>query len=311
MAIDLQINTSKNLLHEFGNGLGIEVENNSLLLNGAHGEGEAFLRYFPNQLELYHFKFNLKLPISIHSFNPADSEWLLLNINLSKLPLEKTVNEKELALQRYLPSGILLYSAGTQVYSTSPTNESYEVCIVRFHKNFLKQYMPHESDFQSAPKAIVYEDLDPSSEGSLRNSLREKDLMKSHAHLLSFLSAFVDKLRLRDKEERLEHLHPNDIKGLFLAAAALRNPLAKDVPGIEMLAKIANMGTTKFKTTFKQVFGSAPMQYHQRIRMEYAKEKLVQKTKSPTELSYELGYSHPSKFTQAYKKQFGSLPSEA
>jgi len=43
--------------------------------------------------------------------------------------------------------------------------------------------------------------------------------------------------------------------------------------------------------------------------MEYAREQIVVGNRSASELSYELGYSHPAKFTKAYKNQFGVLPS--
>ena len=69
------------------------------------------------------------------------------------------------------------------------------------------------------------------------------------------------------------------------------------------------MGTTKFKVLFKQLFGNAPRQYRNKIRMEYAREELVARRKTPTEMSHELGYSHPSNFTIAYKKYFDKLPS--
>jgi len=52
------------------------------------------------------------------------------------------------------------------------------------------------------------------------------------------------------------------------------------------------------------------MQYHHKIRMEYAKSSIVQKHKTSSEIAYELGYAHPSKFTRAFKNYFGEVPSE-
>ena len=69
------------------------------------------------------------------------------------------------------------------------------------------------------------------------------------------------------------------------------------------------MGATKFKSSFKQVFGCAPMQYRNKIRLEYARDEINSHGRSPTEISYLLGYSHPSNFTAAYKKYFGEVPS--
>lgn len=69
------------------------------------------------------------------------------------------------------------------------------------------------------------------------------------------------------------------------------------------------MGITKFKESFKMVFGLAPLQYRNRIRMEYAREELMNKKQTVSELSYALGYSHPSNFTAAFKRFYGKLPS--
>ena len=104
-------------------------------------------------------------------------------------------------------------------------------------------------------------------------------------------------------------MHSEDLKKLFVAAAHLRNPISKDTPSIEELATIAQMGKTKFKRLFKQLFGSAPFQYRNKIRMEFAKEDLLSGKTTPTEMSYTLGYAHPSNFTAAYKKYFNELPS--
>ena len=74
---------------------------------------------------------------------------------------------------------------------------------------------------------------------------------------------------------------------------------------------MAQMGLTKFKELIKKDFGQATMEYRNRIRMEYAQRMLEMRRRNPGELSHELGYSHPSNFTTAYKKHFGHLPSEA
>jgi AraC-like DNA-binding protein len=44
--------------------------------------------------------------------------------------------------------------------------------------------------------------------------------------------------------------------------------------------------------------------------METAKNELLQKNKSITELAYALGYSSPQHFSKAYKKMYGITPGE-
>ena len=120
---------------------------------------------------------------------------------------------------------------------------------------------------------------------------------------------FLKKLSLHAQSKTHNELHTDDVKNLFAASIYLRDPLAESYPSIDELAAIANMSNTKFKTLFKQLFGSAPQQYKTKIRMEYAREELLTNHRTASEISRELGYSHPSNFTATYKKYFGELPS--
>ncbi|MEM6725096.1 MAG: AraC family transcriptional regulator [Bacteroidota bacterium] len=307
------IDVRQNILEQFAGFFGLETKDGVLAMDAPMGSGRMQFLGLPNQLELYHLTFQVNFPFSLSSANPSDSEWLLLNINLSKGILEKTVNDTQVNIQRYLPTGMLFYPPGIRVFSTSPPGEVFEIALVRFHRSLLELYDAEQikRHIPEGQQTVIYEDLDHRSEALLRESicLSEKKIL-IHAKLLELLAIFFEKLMSRSADPKQEQLHPDDLDGLFLAAAHLRNPFANTVPGIPELAAIANMGTTKFKTSFKQVFGLPPMKYHQKIRMDFAHDQLQSGAKSPTELSYDLGYSHPSKFTQAFKKQFGRLPSE-
>lgn len=306
-----KIDVQQNILKQFAQQLAIPVTENQITLDANFGTGSIQYFAFPEQLELYHFKFKTNTPIRINSQNPVDSNWLLLNINLSSVSYIKTVNQQQLNLQKYLPSGMLFYTPKTKVQSISPPNTAFEIGLIRFPKSFLATYLtPDLSSLQNTQNALIYEDLDPQSELLLLDALKPtNNKLKRHSSLLGFLAIFINKLIQRTTEEKYQNLHANDLKGLFLAAAQLRNPTNKSLPTILQLAKLAGMGSTKFKNCFKQVFGNPPIKYHQKIKMEYALQQLKNQQKTVSEISYELGYSHPSKFTSAFKKQFHILPS--
>jgi len=205
----------------------------------------------------------------------------------------------------------LFYTPDTHVSSSSPKHVDFEIVLIRIHRDFFKQYESYKIfNLQNSENALLYEDLDFAMESALKSLIEYKEnKIRANSFLMQFLADIIDKLKNRELPTNYEHLHPMDIKGLFMASAHLRNPLAHNIPSIKELAGMAGMGTTKFKTTFKQVFGQAPIQYHQKIRFDYARKELESKRKSASELSYELGYSHPSKFTTAFKKIFGNVPS--
>lgn len=305
------IDVRQNILEQFAEQLGIPIINNQAKLDHKIGKGSIQSYSFLGGVELYYFDCKVNVPLQINSSNPTGSEWLLLNINLSTNTETKTVNEQAISFQKHLPSGMLFYTPHTKVESINPPNSQFKIAIIRFPKSFFEQYLSNNlSNLQNTKNALIYEDLDAQSERFLLNALNiGNNRLKRHSALLGFLGIFVDKLSARTSEKQYHNLHPDDVKNLFLIATLLRNPLTPQIPNIEQLAKMAKMGTTKFKNCFKQVFGSPPFKYHQKIRMEYARHILENSGKSVGEISYELGYSHPSKFTVAYKKQFNQLPS--
>lgn len=305
------IDISKTLLPQFENRFGTVIHK-EICLKPEDGVGKIILTDFPGKLSLYRFNFNLREPYVMESHNPAESEWYLLNVNLSKTIVRKEVNGALIDLQRYLPSGVLFYNPGIRVNSQTPKNRDFEICLIRFNRRFLEQYFDGLAGLLSPlEKSVIYEDLDPMSEKSLREALlTDSAMINRHASLLSFLGRFFAKLHQREPGIKSKGIHPEDLKGLFMAAALLRNPLSESLPGINFLAEAAGMSPTKFKSIFRQVFGTPPIRYHQKIRMEYAKTELMDGKRSAKEISYLLRYSHPSKFSAAFKKHFGLLPSE-
>ena len=309
--MNLEINIEQELLGQFSAQLNVKETQNALDLDPSMGKGRIQLFTFPNALECYHFTFQLKKALQLNSSNPIDSDYLLLNINLSEKAVEKKVNGQEVNLQKYLPSGILYYPPNIKVSSNSPIDTKFEIVLIRFHKDLLDHYFAERQDYIfDLRDTIVYEDLDVQSEELIRKIITSSNKLKSHADLLSFLSIFFEKLSTRESQSQYENIHPQDLQQLFLASSFLRNPTSQNVPSIDELAKRAGMGKTKFKSIFKQVFGSPPMQYHQKIKMDFAKKALQENLKTSTEIAYDLGYADPSKFSRAFKNHFGSPPSE-
>ncbi|MDB4292755.1 AraC family transcriptional regulator [Maribacter sp.] len=274
------------------------------------GQGMEFLE-FPGQMEFYYFKNSyFKIPINMESINPIDSDWFLIHINLSKIKQQKKVDDELIDFQKHLPIGILLYGPGLQIATKLPPHTEMELASIHFNRAFLDTYFDNWQDIIDPTKNLLYEDLDSELERALYKALAAiRNKIACHANTLHFINLFLQKISRHSKTVQNKNLHTVDVKNLFIASAHLRDPLRESIPSIKELAAIANMGTTKFKVLFKQLFGNAPLQYRNKIRMEFAREELVARRKTPTEISHALGYSHPSNFTIAYKKFFDELPS--
>lgn len=310
--MNICLDITQNLKNQFVNHFKLKEHNSEYFLDSSIGGGQGMeFVEFPGRMEFYHFKKSyFRIPVNMKSINPTDTQWFLLHINLSKIKQQKKVADKTIDFHKHLPIGILLYGPGLEIDTLLPQNVEIELATIHFHFSFLDTYFENWREVIDVSKNLAYEDLDYKLEQSINkvlSSIRNK--IDCHAKILNFIKLYFDKLSNHSKSNNYENLHSEDVKNLFITSIHLRNPLATSCPSLEELASISNMGLTKFKTSFKQLFGSPPLQYRNKIRMEYAKEELIAKRKSPTELSYDLGYSHPSNFTAAYKKYHDVLPS--
>ena len=309
----LNINISNNVNDQFKGYMGgIELEN-GFVVDPAIGTNEArcIFHEFPGNLELYHFgATQFKDSIEMHTTNPVDSPWLLIHINLSRFTQQKQVGNETILFQRSLPIGILLCGPGLEMNTVIPQGVETEVLSIRFHRAFIESYIPEIKAAIDLNRRIAYEDIDEKLGETLMMIVNTMDnKLSCHAYLLTFLNHFFHKLSKHQRPTHIDRLHPEDLKRIMEASTLLRDPLEVNTPSLEELSKKAHMGMTKFKDSFKLVFGLAPLQYRNRIRMEYGREELISKNKTVSELSFELGYSHPSNFTAAFKRYFGRLPS--
>lgn len=107
---------------------------------------------------------------------------------------------------------------------------------------------------------------------------------------------------------RQQHnIKPGDLERVSQAADLLsQNP--DSAPDLEELARSAGMCRSKFHISFRAAYGITPFEYLRRYRLNTARAYLDQGRMNVTEAAYAVGYSSPSYFTKAFKKQFGYLP---
>jgi AraC-like DNA-binding protein len=97
--------------------------------------------------------------------------------------------------------------------------------------------------------------------------------------------------------ERLEHAHRVLVERLDAP------------PTISELARAAGFSETKLKVAFRRRFGTSIFDHLRQVRMEEARRLLLQRRFSVSEVAQRVGYSNPSKFAAAFRRQFGVSPS--
>ena len=79
---------------------------------------------------------------------------------------------------------------------------------------------------------------------------------------------------------------------------------------VEQLAAMANMSSSTFHRNFKQVTASSPIQYVKKIRLNRAKELLIDQGIKVKQAAGLVGYDSPTQFSREFSRYFGHSPRE-
>jgi AraC family transcriptional activator of pyochelin receptor len=97
-------------------------------------------------------------------------------------------------------------------------------------------------------------------------------------------------------------------KEKLIAARDLVNERVDRPPSLSEIAKIVGLNEYKLKRGFKETFQTTVFGYLTEQRLLLARRYLLDTDKTAAEISFELGYSTPQHFNNAFKKYFGSTP---
>jgi AraC-like DNA-binding protein len=128
------------------------------------------------------------------------------------------------------------------------------------------------------------------------------------SHLI--LNYFAKQFKLNQSLGKKDKLNPNDNQKILEIENYLMKNLTSNFIGIEELAKQFYISPTKLKTDFKNVFGASVYQYYLAKQMLLAHQLISEKDILIKDVAAMFGYDNVSKFTVAYKKHFGYLPSK-
>jgi AraC-like DNA-binding protein len=93
----------------------------------------------------------------------------------------------------------------------------------------------------------------------------------------------------------------------------VKNDLISDLESnitIGQLAEKYDISKTALKNCFKEVYGKPIFKWRKEYKLDYACKLIEEDELTITEISRKVGYSSPSKFTQAFKDYVGCTPSE-
>lgn len=77
---------------------------------------------------------------------------------------------------------------------------------------------------------------------------------------------------------------------------------------VEQLATMANMSSSTFHRNFRQVTASSPIQYVKKLRLNRAKELLLDQGLKVKQAAVQVGYESPTQFSREFTRYFGQSP---
>jgi len=101
--------------------------------------------------------------------------------------------------------------------------------------------------------------------------------------------------------------------GTFSQVAHALKVMQSDYAGkldVEQLAGTARMSASAFHRAFKEITSDSPMQYLKKIRLNKAKDFMVQESMKAYIAADKVGYESSSQFNREFKRYFGQTPAE-
>ena len=112
----------------------------------------------------------------------------------------------------------------------------------------------------------------------------------------------------KDCSSRVFTLHPRNVGCILNAKDILIDDIGTP-PSLLELANMVGINKNKLNQGFREVFGTSVFDYLRICRLKQAKELLKSGEKNVTEVALEVGYTQQSSFTKAFKRHFGTYPS--
>lgn len=140
-----------------------------------------------------------------------------------------------------------------------------------------------------------------------RGDLQQLFLLSKSIELL-VLCAESCSVAATSAQDRTAFIKTPADKERIVAVRDLINQRLDRPPNLSEIARAIGLNEYKLKRGFKEMFRTTVFGYLTEQRLLLARQTLLDTRKTAAEISYELGYSTPQHFNNAFKKRFGETP---
>ncbi|MBD8488498.1 helix-turn-helix transcriptional regulator [Echinicola sp. CAU 1574] len=279
------------------------------------GLGQLRYQEFQKGFWAQQMDFTLKEPLPLIQTASKFNELFIINFYLSNASIRQYSGETLFEFN-FDNISVMLSSSSAICHYNIPADEDVKIIQIGFTREWL---LANAFDNDSSELKSLFTDDQPiyiaeNLDYQFKYLVSEMDLasanrlflFSSALHLLNTLFSKLEHRQLNQSHH--SKIHHEDLEKLLEIRAAMdENPL--EPISLDALAIQSEMSLTKFKRSFKQVFGVTPYQYHLKNKLAIAMDRLHQHY-SVSEVAFLIGYTNLSHFAKSFKNQYGKLPSE-
>ncbi|MEM9808326.1 MAG: AraC family transcriptional regulator [Cyanobacteria bacterium P01_D01_bin.56] len=166
----------------------------------------------------------------------------------------------------------------------------------------------HVGAITSEMQMVLHQYLHCPYEGVMQTLYLESKAVELIVLKLAQIKQMAQEADARHTNGTQRRLNVKDRERVYQAREILLSDMANP-PSLQQLAEQVGIGDYKLKQDFRMAFGTTVFEYLRSHRLEQARQLLTERTMNVSEVAQLVGYSSLSKFTAAFKKQFGVLPS--
>lgn len=178
-------------------------------------------------------------------------------------------------------------------------------CLKRFWD---KVHAGQEADIAPGPMAVTARQLlliRDMAQCSFTGQMRQLYLESKIVELFLLQAEQAEELKGMPPVQ----LAATDIDRLHAAKAYIRQHMFEAL-SLQQISRESGLNEFKLKKGFRELFHTTVFGYLNELKMNYARQLILNSGCTVLEAAYSVGYTEPYSFTRAFRKYFGYLPGE-
>ena len=233
---------------------------------------------------------------------------------------DSVVGELTSPVKKPLKPGLTGFIGNDTVYSSRIINNTpvkgISIKIMpEYYKNYLRSRYPGEyENLSEAFESINAESDLPRLEMAMRQigscwAAGNSERLYLESKVAELISIIAEKNRTKTGEHGHSQIACQDRENLQSVVSYIEANLSDKIH-INELSRVARMGTTKLKYSFKKVYHCTIADFIQQRRMLKAEYLLIHTEMPIYQIASELGYQDQSGFSKSFHRNLGLLPNE-